>query len=287
MASPVIAGIAALFLEKCPQATYQDFLDALHSNTYEDLFTETTPNFAYGYGKVNAFQLLNSTNFEVTLIGDTLICADPAVYVTAENDFESYDWFNGETSSNITLNEDALVSVRVTSDQGCVQHSDTLTVTKGDLPLAPFINPLGGGLISTPAFSYIWYFNGEPIDDSNAQFHNPTISGTYNVEVFSADGCSYISEDYYVNAANIEELDKNEFIIFPNPFSDHFSIIKNTTEPINFVITDITGKQVYAAQQLETNQAFVTVYLNDLASGIYVLNLFYEKNFKSYKLVKE
>lgn len=287
MASPVIAGIAALFLEKCPQATYQDFLDALYANAYEDLFTASTPNFAYGYGKTDAFKLLNSTNFDVTLTGSPLICEDPEVYMTVENDFASYHWFNGKTTASISLNEDALVFATVTSAQGCLNKTDTIHVVKGDLPLLPFITPLGGGLISTPADSFVWYFNSVAIDESNSQFHNPVYSGIYNVAVFSAAGCSLLSADYYVDTSTIKELDKNEFIIFPNPFNTHFNIIKNMLEPVNFVLTDISGKIVYTHEEVDSEQAFISVSIPELASGVYILNLFYEKNFKSYKLIKE
>ncbi|MDG1915310.1 MAG: S8 family peptidase [Crocinitomix sp.] len=287
MASPVVAGIAALYLEKCPTSTYQDFLDALHENAYEDLFTLETPNVAYGYGKVNAFQLLNSTNVQTTLVGDTLICDDPAVFTTEEGPFESYSWFNAETTSDITLDETADVYTMVINEQGCVGLSDTIHVVKGTLPLFPTINIIGGGLITVPADSFIWYYNGVPIDSSNSQYYNPDTTGDFSVQVFSEEGCSYLSDNVYVDQSQILELKKNEFVIFPNPFIDDFHIIKSDFVNVHIVVTDIAGKLVYNYADVAEDDLFISVDMTGAESGIYLLSLFYENNFKSFKLIKQ
>lgn len=287
MASPVIAGIAALYLEKCPTSSYSDFLDALHTNAYADLFTETTPNYAYGYGKVNAFQLLNTTNFDVTLVGDTLICEDPVVFSTLEGDFESYTWFNEETTPSIEVDETSTVAVTVTNDKGCSAVSDSILVIKGTLPTYPVVNIVGGGLITTPADSFIWYYNGIPIDSSNAQYYNPDSTGDYSVQVFSPEGCTYTSEEIYINLSTIEELTKNEFVIFPNPFVDHFNIIKSELTIINAVVTDMQGKLVYSLDEIDKNNLFTTIDLTEMESGVYLLSIYYDNNFKSFRLVKQ
>lgn len=287
MASPVIAGIAALYLEKCPTSTYQDFLDALHENGYEDMYTMETPNFAYGYGKVNAFQLLNATNYDVTLVGDTLICDDPAVFTTEEGPFDAYSWFNAETTSNITLDETADVYTMVSNEQGCVALSDTIHVVKGTLPLFPTINIIGGGLITVPADSFIWYYNGIPIDDSNSQYHDPDTTGNYSVEVFSEEGCSYLSDITYIDQSQIAELKKNEFIILPNPFINDFHIIKSDFVNVNLVVTDMSGKLVYNHADISEDDLFISVDMSTAESGIYLLSLYYDNNFKSFKLIKQ
>jgi subtilisin family serine protease len=64
MASPVIAGIAALYLERCPKGNYQAFLSLLHSTAMKDGFTGATENNAYGYGKADALALMNALIFE-------------------------------------------------------------------------------------------------------------------------------------------------------------------------------------------------------------------------------
>lgn len=58
MASPIVAGIAALYLQKRPTAPYNEIRDALIWTTTLDSFTGPVANYIYGNGKVNAFQAL-------------------------------------------------------------------------------------------------------------------------------------------------------------------------------------------------------------------------------------
>jgi subtilisin family serine protease len=58
MASPIVAGIAALYLEKRPTATYNEIKQLLIWTAKKDSFTGATPNPEYGNGKVNAFQAM-------------------------------------------------------------------------------------------------------------------------------------------------------------------------------------------------------------------------------------
>jgi len=62
MASPIVAGIAALYLQKRPTATYNEIMTALICTAVSDSFTGQTPNYSYGNGKVNAFQALTKAS---------------------------------------------------------------------------------------------------------------------------------------------------------------------------------------------------------------------------------
>ena len=57
-ASPVVAGVAALYLQKNPTATPAMIKNAITSCTTIDGFTGAVPNNIYGYGKVNGFTAL-------------------------------------------------------------------------------------------------------------------------------------------------------------------------------------------------------------------------------------
>lgn len=52
MASPVVAGIAALYLQKKPDADWREVKDALLLSAITDSFTGAVPNNVYGHGKV-------------------------------------------------------------------------------------------------------------------------------------------------------------------------------------------------------------------------------------------
>ncbi len=286
MASPVIAGIAALYLEKCPTSTYADFKNDLINNTFQDNYTGVTPNYAFGYGKVDAFKLLNSTNFDVTLLGDTLICDTTVEFSTLENNFQSYLWSDSSSNNTLLTNVTDTIYVTVTNNRGCKALSDTIRVVKGSMPLSPIINILGGGLVTTPANNYIWYFNGNTIPGANEQFYNPDSSGIYSVEVFSPEGCSLVSDTVSIDLSTINELKQNEFIIFPNPFTSSFQIIKNDYYQVDIQINDMNGKNVYHYIQFDSTDLFISVDLPELEAGMYFITLKYDNSYKTFKLIK-
>lgn len=287
IACPVISGIAALYLEKCPNSSFEDYKNDLFLNAREDFYTGVTPNFGYGYGKIDAFKLLGETNFDVTLIGDSLICDAPAIFETLENNFESYSWFNDETTASILMDETDTVSVVVKNIRGCQSFSDSILVIKGTLPIYPTINILGGGLVTTPANTYQWYLEGDAINEGEEKFYNPVVSGSYSVEVFSPEGCSYISNESLIDISTLEELKKNEFVVFPNPFVDHFQVIKNDYYNVSIMINDITGKLVYEFVEVESADLFISISMNEFPSDMYFVTISYDKSYKTFKLIKQ
>ncbi|NNC94172.1 MAG: S8 family serine peptidase [Chitinophagales bacterium] len=59
MASPVVAGIVALYLEKNPNARWNEIKEAIISSAKSDHYTGITPNYGWGYGKVDAMAALS------------------------------------------------------------------------------------------------------------------------------------------------------------------------------------------------------------------------------------
>jgi subtilisin family serine protease len=61
LSSPVVTGIVALYLEKFPQASWKQIIGVIQQRTYKDQFTgNALPNTEWGYGKVDAFDVLTS-----------------------------------------------------------------------------------------------------------------------------------------------------------------------------------------------------------------------------------
>jgi hypothetical protein len=81
--SPVVAGCAALYFQKNPTATSTQLKQAIINCSYSDIFTTTTlPNYRWGYGKLDAFQMMNcgvvTTNVpHVPLTGNLKIFPNP------------------------------------------------------------------------------------------------------------------------------------------------------------------------------------------------------------------
>lgn len=61
-ACPLVAGVVALFLEQYPESPTEEVITAIHALAREDSFTGyALPDSAWGYGKIDAYQLLTVT----------------------------------------------------------------------------------------------------------------------------------------------------------------------------------------------------------------------------------
>ncbi|HKL04106.1 MAG TPA: S8 family serine peptidase, partial [Cryomorphaceae bacterium] len=58
LASPVAAGVAALYFQRDPAASYQEVIDAIVNNALADQYTGVLPGNQFGYGKLNGFAAL-------------------------------------------------------------------------------------------------------------------------------------------------------------------------------------------------------------------------------------
>jgi subtilisin family serine protease len=58
MASPIVTGVVALYLEKHPTASYNEVMQAIQQTAKTDAFTGAVPNVKWGYGKIDAFKML-------------------------------------------------------------------------------------------------------------------------------------------------------------------------------------------------------------------------------------
>jgi subtilisin family serine protease len=62
-ASPVVAGLVALYFQAYPNANYQQVKQAVINCTYSDGFTGTLPNIVYGYGKLDGMGAMTCNIF--------------------------------------------------------------------------------------------------------------------------------------------------------------------------------------------------------------------------------
>lgn len=130
MASPVVAGIAALYLQQCPLATWSDFKQAVNSTTAVDGYTGAVPNGYWGMGKVNGFGALASDALMVEVVqdGDSL---------HASGGF-AYQWYQdavpifGATASSLNLQGMGTYQVEVFNEAGCSVLSEEVLVTNLD-----------------------------------------------------------------------------------------------------------------------------------------------------------
>ena len=193
MASPVVAGIAALYLQKCPGASFQDFKNDLTANTDIDTFTGNVPNFAYGHGKANALLTLLAKHEPVFIDGPDGICPGALATFSYSSDLSpvAISWSNGASSTSITTAIPGDYQVTLEDQMGCTSRS---TVQ----PLLSFTNPsvnAGGDHLICPNSTLTLTATGTATMfqwNNNVIQSEPFIpsAGTYIVVGFNTEGCS-------------------------------------------------------------------------------------------------
>ena len=195
MASPAVAGIAALYLQKCPKITYADFKADLIGNGDIDNFTGTIPNYAYGYGKANALQTVLAKHEPVVIDGPGGICPGGTASLGYTTDMNPLiiNWSNGSNASNIVTTTPGDYQVIIQDELGCISRSPIHPVV---IYADPIVNAGSDELIcpnieltlnaSGTAVSYDW--NNNVI---NGEAFVPE-SGTYIVIGTNSSGCNAI-----------------------------------------------------------------------------------------------
>jgi hypothetical protein len=194
MASPVVAGSAALYLQKCNLLNYEDFKTDLILSSTTDSQTGITPNFGYGYGKLNTQNLLLLKHEPVSISGPDGICLGENVGLSFQSSMNpsSVLWSTGSQTTNISIAISGSFSVLLTDENGCRSRSPVKVLSSFQLP---FVDAGPNHIVcpNTPliltgsgtASLYEWT-NNVP----NNQPFIPSLSGFYLVTGTDGNGCT-------------------------------------------------------------------------------------------------
>lgn len=267
MAAPAIAGIAALYLEKCPKVNYQDFMNDLTSSATIETFMGTMPNYGYGNGTANAFDLLMTTNFDATVTGPGGIC-DSSVNLSLSSStiLDSAYW--NTSQSSLTIQTDALGSyfAQVYSENGCKTESDTMTLVQLEIPTISNITESGNDLsVASSETNLQWTFNGSDISGETNNNYTVSMAGDYYCYAINSDGCIAYS-DTISSSLSFSELDENHILVFPNPTANYFTVDSDYSIE-RIVVIDSRGKETL----LPSNGNDFLV--ENLSSGTYILRI--------------
>lgn len=153
---------------------------------------------------------------------------------------------------------------------------------------------VANGAVDVPGTDLIWFKNNgggsfgaeQEIDDTQSQIYVFEISDFDNdtyldiaTSDYNFDQLNWFENETYVLGLN--DKDKEEFSIYPNPSSNILNFRSTTSENFDVLVYDILGKKV-----IETNKNINTpLDISSLESGIYILKL---KDFnKAYKFIKQ
>lgn len=280
MASPVVAGIAALYLEKCNNGTYQTFKNDLIATAFTDAFTGTVPNFGYGYGKPHALNLLLQSNYDTYVTGTSPMCPGENLTATSTNTIDQVTWSTGDTTVNEPVLADGDYHFAAHDDLGCISYSDTLSITLYPPAPTPVITA-NGTILSTANYPNLqWYENGTPIGGATNDTLIITLpsSSDFTVIATSGDGCQSESAPYNPTVGITETL--AVFVLFPNPAADNFSILSSETVK-QVCVSDLSGKVIY--HQNHSN----TVDCSRWSKGTYFVQVESDNGIRIAKFIKE
>lgn len=266
MASPVVAGAAALYLEKCRRSSWDEFKESLIISAYTDDFTGDIPNFSYGYGKLHTLNLLQTTNKIIDIVGSQVICQGPTD-ITTDPQLTNYLWSTMETSSHIVIADTGSFYVEGIDAQGCRVFSDTVFIGEGDIPEKPEVFVIEGGFESSVGENYQWYRNDSPIPGAQEITYFPEENGYYSVSHTNEQGCSNFSNAYSFSLSN-QDLNLEQFRFYPNPVSTFLTIELSKAQDYSITIYDKLGRCI---KKQNGNASIDQIDLEEIDKGVYQL----------------
>lgn len=284
MASPVVAGVAALYLQKCPSASMSEIKQAIINTAKQDSFTGLVPNTGFGYGKVNAFEALNYSNFNFSLGNDIHLCEGEFAEITPTNGFSSYLWSSGDTTPSIFVDTSQTIYLEVTNLSSCKAWSDTIYSYWHTLPQKPVLTLLGNDTLMYSTNDELqWYYNINPLVGETDTFLIVQNNGDYFLTVTDSFSCVNYSDTITILTIGNQLIEDGvEVQIFPNPTNNKLFVKTTLQQPIfGLNLLDVTGKIVDAITPIGNSQ--IEISLEHLSMGIYYLQL----NFKEHSIIRK
>jgi len=171
------------------------------------------------------------------------LCPGEIVVLNTGN-FTSVSWNTGATGATLEVGDPGTYAFVATDSQGCTVEGAT-TVEAGEVPvvnLGPDIVATTGEVVVLDAGagfqSYAWS-NG-----STAQVIEVTVSGVYEVQVTSPDGCEASDAVDVQFVVSIAEITGLVVEVYPNPTAGMLNIRRSTGSVAMVELLDATGRCV-------------------------------------------
>lgn len=248
MASPVVAGIAALYLERCKKGNNLAFLDILRNHSNSNAYSGTLPNNAYGNGIIDAYNVIVNQEFTANVVGDAVICEGPdTVSIQTTATIGSVEWNTGATTPILYQYMPGDVYATVYNENGCGVSTDTLSITMSSTEtINPIVVSGNFTILSTSSSNqtYQWTLNGTDISGAT----NDTLiigtnqNGVYDCYATSNDGCKVYAGSVTINLG-IHPLSSQPIVVYPNPVQTKL-FIQTQAELVRVRVIDVTGKEI-------------------------------------------
>ena len=208
------------------------------------------------------------------------LCPGETAVLSTPSQGQSYQWFlNGSsiTSANntsLTISDGGTYSLSVTQ-AGCTAVSVNLFI-EIFTPIVPEITFDSEILTSTPAGSYQWLLNGDPIAGAIDQTFVPTENGDYAVQIIDNNGCEATSEPLNVLINAVQDIAlANEFLLFPNPAKNELFLENQSEDLLNgqLVIFNNLGIELFEINMDFANHFTQKIDIKHWSAGVYYLKI--------------
>lgn len=243
-----------------------------------------------GYRLPDSAGIIHSLDSSVCPGGYGYYNIDPVNFAT------SYSWsYNGtvfsnyqSTSCNISFNgsvNSGTLTVTPVNSYGQGTSSPEFTILIHEKPQTPVVTLLSNdSLVSSPAYSYQWYYNYWPVQGATDSIITSDVVGPYYVITTNEFGCFSNPSNIYFLA--VEELSNNISVkIIPNPALWQIELSTNNNLITDILIYNSSGK--IAMSQKVNNKSQLKVNIGSFSPGIYLVMLQTTKGKTFKKFIKE
>jgi hypothetical protein len=222
--------------------------------------------------------LFNTTKYSICT-SDSL-----KLTVTNINKGDTLKWYYGTKSdltniSNKTFTDSTKLFVTRTDSVGCIISSDTIQLTKYNLPNKPTI--AWGGIqfaatTTTTDVNYQWFLTNNSVSGATSATYKPAATGSYKIQITDANGCKNVSDSFslVVTAVNpsIETSADHIAKIAPNPASTDVMLYfkQKPTKTLSIKLLNLNGQVL---KQITTNSQSTRITLSDIIAGNYIIEI--------------
>lgn len=233
-----------------------------------DIITESTIYYlgtCPGHYRIPAIVFLS---IDYTILGNVEICQGESAEVLGE-----------------IRTEPGVYTDTVQSSMGCDSIlQQELVVSYVDTSVIENVNILTA---NTSGAQYQWLDcdNWQFIQGEDGQSYAVINSGSYAVMI-AENGCIDTSACHYILVTDIDEVDKDEILVYPNPVNDFLAIeIPGDNEGFEVQVFNMAGQVVVSPLKISKTNRF-NLSVENLGSGIYFLRIRFADNQKILKFQK-